>query len=194
MKKSVKVTPLILTAPVFVVGTYNELGESDAMPVSWAGICNSEPPCIAFSVRKHRQTCLNMLQNGCSTLGVPTEELITAVDYFGLVSGKTEKHKIRNAKLTEVKAQSVNAPYIDEMPLILECKLVHTYEMNSHYQFIDEIVAIQADSEYLDEKSSVCSEKIKPVVWNDTDYSYYKTGEKLGKSFHIGKEILKAND
>ncbi|HVJ49150.1 flavin reductase [Desulfitobacterium sp.] len=34
----------------------------------------------------------------------------------------------------------VDAPYVREFPLILECRLIHTVDIGLHTQFIGEIV------------------------------------------------------
>lgn len=44
----------------------------------------------------------------------------------------------------------VNAPYIQEFSLILECKFVHTFELGLHTQFDWEIMDVKVDESVLD--------------------------------------------
>jgi transposase-like protein len=50
------------------------------------------------------------------------------VDYFGLVSGR-DTDKFAATKLTPVKSDLVDAPFVKEFPLVLECKLVELFEL-----------------------------------------------------------------
>ena len=52
MKKSLGAKTLVYPTPVFVVGTYDKAGKPNAMTAAWGGICCSQPPCVAVSLRK----------------------------------------------------------------------------------------------------------------------------------------------
>jgi len=51
------------------------------------------------------------------------------------MSGR-EVDKFKEKNLTPVKSSLVDAPYVAEFPMILECKLIHDYEIGLHTQFI----------------------------------------------------------
>jgi flavin reductase (DIM6/NTAB) family NADH-FMN oxidoreductase RutF len=46
----------------------------------------------------------------------------------------------------------VDAPYVNEFSLILECRLVKVVELGLHTQFIGEILDVKADDAVLDDK------------------------------------------
>ncbi|WP_243685449.1 flavin reductase [Methanosarcina barkeri] len=75
-----------------------------------------------------------------------------------------------------------------EFPVVLECKLLHNFEIGLHTIFVGEILDIKADESVLDEKGNPDIEKIKPVIYNPGSRDYYGIGCKLGKAFSIGKE------
>src|SRR5208283_3526259 len=52
MKASLGAKTLVYPTPVFVVGTYDKDGKPNVMTASWGGICYSQPPCVAVSLRK----------------------------------------------------------------------------------------------------------------------------------------------
>jgi flavin reductase (DIM6/NTAB) family NADH-FMN oxidoreductase RutF len=52
MNISLGAKTLIYPAPVLVVGTYDKDGKPNVMTASWGGICCSQPPCVAVSLRK----------------------------------------------------------------------------------------------------------------------------------------------
>ena len=107
------------------------------MTAAWAGICCSNPPCVAVSLQKSRYTYENIVEQKAFTLNIPSEVLVKVVDYLGITSGR-KSDKFAVAGLTPVKSTLVNAPYIEEFPMILECKLLQTVEIGSHTQFIGE--------------------------------------------------------
>ncbi len=52
MKKSLGADTLIYPTPAWVVGTYDKEGKPNLMTIAWGGICCSQPPCLAISLRK----------------------------------------------------------------------------------------------------------------------------------------------
>lgn len=83
----------------------------------------------------------------------------------------------------------VYAPYVDEFPLVLECKVIHTHKIGLHTQFIGEIIDIKADESVIGEKGPEVA-RIKPFLWApDHGRGYYGVGQYLGKAFSIGKDL-----
>ena len=91
--------------------------------------------------------------------------------------------------LTPVKSDLVDAPYVKEFPLILECKLIHTIEVGLHTQFIGEIVDVKADESVLGEKGIPDIEKVRPILFGPEIRTYHGIGKYLGQAFSIGREI-----
>jgi flavin reductase (DIM6/NTAB) family NADH-FMN oxidoreductase RutF len=97
--------------------------------------------------------------------------------------------KFRATGLTAVKSDLVDAPYVKEFPLIIECKVLKIVEIGLHTEFIGEIMDVKADSSVLDEKNLPDIEKVKPIIWNPAGMAYHKVGKPVGQAFAIGKEI-----
>ena len=85
----------------------------------------------------------------------------------------------------------MDAPYVREFPFILECRLIHTYEIGLHTQFIGEILDIKANEDVLDDKGNLAIEKIKPIAYTPEYGYYFGLGKELGKAHSIGKRINK---
>lgn len=186
MKKSIGAKVLAMPSPVWVVGTYGENDVPNIMTAAWAGICCSVPPCVAVSLQKSRATYENILKRKAFTINIPSGQQVTETDYVGLVSGKNVD-KFTAAHLTAVKGEFVDAPYVDEFPLILECRLIQSFELGVHTQFIGEIVDVKAEDKVLNEKGIPTIEKVLPFVYSATDMIYYQIGEQLGKAHSMGK-------
>jgi flavin reductase (DIM6/NTAB) family NADH-FMN oxidoreductase RutF len=83
----------------------------------------------------------------------------------------------------------VDAPYIKEFPVVIECKVLHTLEIGLHTQFIGEIVDIKAEESVLDEQGMADILKVQPLIFDTNQGAYYSIGERIGKAFSIGKRM-----
>lgn len=188
MKVSIGPKPFIQPNPVLVIGSYDQNGTPNIMTVAWGGICCSVPPCVAISPARSARTCENIMASQAFTVNIPSTSFVEETDYVGIYSGKKE-NKFESLGLTPVKSQAVNAPYIAEFPFILECKVIHSYEIGLNtQQFIGEIVDIKAEEEILGENRLPDIRKVQPFVYDEVGQDYYKTGELLAKAFSIGKK------
>jgi flavin reductase (DIM6/NTAB) family NADH-FMN oxidoreductase RutF len=186
MKKSIGARTIIYPTPALIVGTYDKDGKANVMTAAWSGICCSQPPCIAVSLRKATYTYGNIVERRAFTVNVASEKYIKEADYFGIASGKGED-KFAASGLTPVRSDLIDAPYVKEFPFVLECKLIHTIEIGLHTQFIGEIVDIKADDSVLGEDGIPDIEKVKPIMFDPGISKYYGVGRFLGKAFSIGR-------
>jgi len=188
MKKSIGAKTLVFPTPAWVVGTYDPQGRPNVMTAAWGGICCSVPPCVQVSLRKATYSHGNITLSKAFTVNVPSEKYIREVDYFGMVSGKsTDKFKVSG--LTPVKSELVNAPYIQEFPLVLECRVIETVEIGLHTQFIGEIMDVKADEAVLNQNGLPDIEMVNPVIYSPENRAYHGVGRKLGQAFTLGREI-----
>ncbi|WP_315071050.1 flavin reductase family protein [uncultured Clostridium sp.] len=185
MKKSLGAKTLMYPTPVLVVCTYDDEGKPNAMTAAWGGICCSSPPCVAVSLRKATYSYGNLMLNKAFTINIPSEEYIKQADYFGIASGKTED-KFAKTGLTPIKSNIVDAPYISEFPINLECKIVQINELGLHTQFVAEILDVKIDETIENKAEQPLIEQIKPLIF--ADGSYYSVGEQIAKAFSIVKD------
>lgn len=190
MKKSLGPRTMIYPTPVWVVGTYDKEGKPNAMTIAWGGICCSKPPCVAVSIRSATYSYGNIMERKAFTLNVPSESYLREADYFGLVSGRNAD-KFSATGLTPVKSDLVDAPYLKEFPLVLECKVIHTFEIGLHTQFIGEVIDVKADEAVLGEQGIPDIGKVKPFVFSPEVRSYHAIGGHIGNAFSAGKEFRK---
>jgi len=188
MKKSLGAHTLVYPTPVFVVGTYDEAGQPNVMTASWGGICCSQPPCVAVSLRKATCTHGNIVARKAFTISIPSEEHVKQADYFGLVSGRNVD-KFAESGLTPVKSDRVDAPYVKEFSLIVECRLVHTFELGLHTQFVGEVMDVKAEESVMAGAGLVDIKKVKPLAFAPDSRGYYGMGKFIGKAFSIGEKV-----
>ncbi len=188
MKKSLGSKTLVYPTPVWCVGSYDKEGKSNIMTIAWGGICCSKPACVTISLRKATYTYKNIMDRKAYTINVPSEKYAKEVDYFGMVSGR-KADKFAATGFTPAQSEHVDAPYIEEFPMILECKVIHTHEIGLHTQFIGEIMDVKVDDSVLGENGIPDVGKVKPIIYTPEIQGYLGVGRYLGKAFSIGKQI-----
>jgi flavin reductase (DIM6/NTAB) family NADH-FMN oxidoreductase RutF len=186
MKKSIEKKTALFTHPVLIIGSYDEKKTPNIATVSWGGICCSEPPSVAISLRKQRHTYQNIMLNKSFTVNIPSDKYVRESDYAGIISGKNE-NKFETTGLTPVDSGIVNAPYIEEFPLSLLCKVINMIELGSHTQFIGEIMDILADEDIMNEDGLPDIKKSAPFIYDTLSRSYYKTGDRMISAYTIKK-------
>ena len=188
MKKSIGPKTIVYPAPVLVVGTYDSEKQPNAMVAAWGGICCSQPPCVTVSLRKATYSYASIVRRQAFTVSIPADSQVKEADYFGIASGR-DVNKFQTSGLTPVASDTVDAPYIEEFPFVLECKVLHTLEIGLHTQFIGEILDMKCDEEFLTEDGTPDIEKVKPIVYEPVNRRYFRMGNFLAKAFSVGKEI-----
>jgi flavin reductase (DIM6/NTAB) family NADH-FMN oxidoreductase RutF len=184
MKTSLGAKTLLYPTPVLVVGTYGENDQPNVMTAAWGGICCSKPPCVSVSLRKATLTYSNILANKAFTISIPGEEQVKLADYFGMVSGKTT-NKFEQSGVSPVKSGLVNAPFVDEFPVVLECRLKETLELGLHTMFVGEILDVKANSDIIDANGVIEIDKLKPVCFAPESRNYHRIGDVALKAFSV---------
>lgn len=180
----------LLPTPVWVIGTYDKNNKPNVMTAAWAGICCSDPPAVMVALRKATYTYGNILERKAFTVNIPSGKYMEEADYFGMVSGRnTDKFAL--TKLTPAKSALVDAPYIEEFPLIVECKLIHNFEIGLHTMFVGEIMDVKADESILGKTDLIDMSKLQPFSFVGANTKYYSTGKELGKAFSVGEKFKK---
>jgi flavin reductase (DIM6/NTAB) family NADH-FMN oxidoreductase RutF len=188
MKKSLGAKALVYPTPVWVVGTYDRKGRPNGMTAAWGGICCSKPPCVYVALQKTRYSYANIAERRAYTVSVPSEKHARQADYFGIASGRTTD-KFAATGLTAVRGDLVDAPFVAEFPLVLECSVIETVEIGLHTQFIGEIMDVKADEAILADNGLPDIEKVAPIVYGPEVRSYHGIGRYLGRAFEMGKNI-----
>ena len=187
MKKSLGARTIAFPTPAWAVATYDSGGKANAMVVAWGGICCSKPPCVAVSLRKATHTYGSISQRQAFTVNIASASQVAALDFFGIHSGR-KIDKFAATGLTPVRSDLVDAPLIEEFPMALECRVLHTLEIGLHTQFVGEILDVKVDESVLGEDGLDVA-ALAPFTYAPEVREYRAIGESLGKAFSIGREI-----
>ncbi len=185
MRKSLGAKTMMYPMPVLMIATYNEDGSVDVMNAAWGGIETDNR--IGMCLSDDHKTTKNILRTKEFTVSFGTESAVKACDYLGLVSGNKVKDKFEKSGLTSSKADKVNAPIINELPIAIECKLVAYDEETCH--LVADIVNINVDDMYVKEDGKIDVEKVGIITYDSSNHKYIKLGNIVADAFKIGREI-----
>ncbi len=179
---------LLAPAPPALVSC-GDLENHNVLTAAWTGIVNSEPPMTYVSIRPQRYSHGIIKERGEFVINLPTEAIVKATDLCGVKSGR-DVDKFALAGLTAEPSNLVAAPGIAECPISLECKVREIYSLGSHDMFLADIVAVDVDPKYVDEKGALHMGKAGLLAY--AHGSYYGLGKQLGTfGFSVRKKPLK---
>lgn len=176
-KRQFKPGNLLYPVPAVLVSAADKDGNSNLITVAWAGTICSDPPMLSISVRPERYSYHMIRETGEFVVNLTTEELVRAVDFCGVKSGR-DTDKWKETGLTPEKASVVNVPLVRQSPVNLECRVLRVDELGSHHMFIAQVVAVDVDEKYMDEKDQFHLSAAKLLAYSHG--RYYGLGECLG--------------
>ena len=160
--------------------------KSNIITVAWTGILNTNPAMCYISVRPERYSHDIIKENGEFVINLTTEKLSRATDWCGVISGRN-RDKFKEMKLTKEKGNFVKAPLIKESPVSVECRVKEIIPLGSHDMFVAEVLSIDADEKYIDEKGAFDRSKCNLMAY--ANGGYYTLGKKIGKfGFSVQKK------
>lgn len=152
------------------------------MNAAWGGIDLDDQ--INMCLSAGHKTVKNLLITKAFTVSMATVEQMVACDYVGIVSGNREPDKFVKAGFHATKSEFVNAPLIDELPMVIECELISYDPKTCH--LVGRIVNVSADESILDKKGKIDPSKLRPIIFDPVHNDYLVIGEKVGNAFKDG--------
>ena len=186
MKKNFGNKNWMFPMPVLMIGTYGEDGTSDVMNAAWGGISLEDE--ITICIDTSHKTWANIAARKAFTVAFGTSDTVTQCDYLGIVSGNKTPDKVAKSGFTVMKSAFVDAPVINELPLVLECKLVSMNKDNCNV--VGKIVNCAVEESALTDGKPDAA-KMKPICFDTCAHTYRIMGETVAKAFSCGKALIK---
>ena len=189
MKKNLGVVQAVYPMPVLMVAAYDENGKVNVMNAAWGMICNSDR--IALFIDEDHKTTQNLLKTRAFTVALADRDHMDVADFFGIATGNKMDDKFERTGYHAVKSAFVNAPIIEEFPVVMECELADVVENESFYCIVGRIVNTAAEEAVLDEKDKVDPAKLQALIFDQFRHGYYVSGEQVGKAWNAGAALMK---
>ena len=189
MKKNLGVVPAVYPMPVLMVAAYDETGKVNVMNAAWGMICNMDR--IALFIDEDHKTTQNILKTKAFTVSIADRDHMDVADFFGIATGNKMPDKFERTGYHAVKSSFVNAPVIEEFPVVMECELAEIAENESFYCVVGKIVNTAADEKVLSENGKVDPAKLKALIFDQFQHGYYVTGEQAGQAWNAGAGLMK---
>ncbi len=183
MRKNLGSKAAIFPMPVLMVGTYDKEGNVDVMNAAWGMMADMNE--VILNLTETHKTVKNIKETGCFTVSIADSLHTKEADYCGIVSGNNTPNKFQKSGLTAIKSEFVNAPIIDDFPIVMECKLKEF----TNYGVVGEIVNVSVDEKILDSDEKIDSSKIHALIYDTFNHGYYEVGNKVGQAFHDGQKL-----
>ena len=172
MKKNFGPRAWLYPMPVLVIGSYGE-------NAAWGGISLEDR--ISICVDDAHKTTANVLARKAFTVHVADVKNLVACDYVGCVSANKTPDKLAKTGWTVTKSAFVDAPVIEDLPMVLECELVG-YD-KSDCRMVGRIVNVGIDEAVLTADGKV---DVAPIAFDPVNHVYHRLGEAVGAAFKSG--------
>lgn len=188
MRTKLNITEGIFPMPVLMVATYNEDGSVNVMNAAWGTM--QERGTVALNLTETHKTVKNIKARGAFTVSIADAAHVVEADYFGVESGNRTGGKFARSGLTASKAETVDAPVINEFPLCLECEFVEYQDGKYGCGVIGRVVNVTADdSVMVDGKVNISL--VNAIAFDPYTHGYYKVAERVGEAFKDGLKLKK---
>lgn len=185
--KSFPPKPWLLPQPVIIIGTYDAEGRPNAMNAAWTGTWDMREIMVSLgphATLDHLRRCPDF------TIGFATTDTLREADYVGIVSAHRDPDKMARTGWTSQRAQLVEAPVFDPLPMTLECRVKRRLdESETGCYVIAEVLNIQAHERYLAPDGKPDVQAMRLITFDPIHNTYIRLGDTVGRAFHDGKEL-----
>ena len=144
MGTKLNITEGIFPMPALMIGTYNEDGSVNVMNAALGTM--QEWDIVALNLTETHKTVQHIKAQGAFTVSIADAAHMVEADYFGVESGNRVTDKFARSGLTASKAETVDAPVINEFPICLECQFIEYQDGEYGCGVIGKMVNVTAAS------------------------------------------------
>ena len=179
--------PLMYPMPVVMVGA-NVGDKPNFMPVAWCGVVNGTPPMISVAIGYGQYTLQGIRQGMAFSANIPSTDLVVEADYCGITHG-SQADKTEVCRFEVFYGTVDGAPFIEQCPINMGCKVVQMLDLGSNWLVIGRIEETQVSESCLTDGKPDPG-KIRPMTYAGTPRpQYLAPGEFLARAFNVGREL-----
>ena len=183
-RKDFGVKTYLYPQPVIILAAYDESGLPNAMNAAWGAISDYKE--LSICLTKSHKTVQNILKIKDFTVSPGVKSQVAACDYVGIITGNKVENKLEKCHWHTHKAEHVNAPIIEELPLTLECRFI-SYDDDTGI-LRGEIINVSADESILT-NGAIDTDKLEVISFDPANNKYLLVKEVVGEAFREGRKI-----
>ena len=145
---------------------------------------------VALNLTETHKTVQDIIERGAFTVSIADAAHVTEADYFGVESGNRVPDKLARSGLTSSKAETVDAPVINEFPLCLECEFIEYQDGKYGCGVIGKVVNVTADESVI-VNGEIDISLVNAIAFDPYTHGYYKGAERVGEAFKDGLHYKK---
>jgi flavin reductase (DIM6/NTAB) family NADH-FMN oxidoreductase RutF len=188
MKAKLGPIALIYPIPIALAGA-NVKGRANFATIGDCGIMGLNPALVYISLHVDHYTTKGVLENHAFSINFPPSELLSLVDYCGIVSGrqvdKSTLFKVFYGELGSV-------PMIEECRVNLECRVVKGFRIEQRQVLVGRVVQTYIDPAFVEEQDGrhvvADMQQLDPIIYA-LDNRYYRIGDSIGVGYQEGRSI-----
>ena len=188
MRTKLKITEGIFPMPVLMIATYNDDGSVNVMNAAWGTM--QERGTVALNLSEDHKTVQNIKARGAFTVSIADAAHVVEADYFGVESGNHAPDKFARSGLSASRAETVDAPVINEFPLCLECEFIEYQDGEYGCGVIGKVVNVTADERVMKD-GKVDISLVNAIAFDPYTHGYYRVTERVGEAFRDGLRLKK---
>lgn len=188
MRTKLNITEGIFPMPVLMVATYNDDGSVNVMTAAWGTMQARDT--VALCLSETHKTVSNIKARGAFTVSIADSAHVVEADYLGVESGNKTADKFARSGLSASKAESVDAPVINEFPICLECKFIEYDDSEYGCGVIGKVVNVTANESVMVD-GRIDMSLVNAIAFDPYTHGYYKVTERVGEAFRDGLKLKK---
>ncbi len=189
MKKDLGVVQAVYPMPVLMVAAYDANEKVNVMNVAWGQICSMDK--VILFIGEGKKTWLNIKESKAFTVALADEDHVDVADFFGIATGNKMDDKFERTGYHAVKSDKVNAPIIEEFPVVMECELLEFVDTEYVSGVVGKIVNVKAEEKVLGDNGKVDPAKLQALMFDQFQNGYYSTGKKIAQAWNAGVGLMK---
>ncbi|MCM1345311.1 MAG: flavin reductase [Muribaculaceae bacterium] len=146
---------------------------------------------IALFIDEEHKTTKNIHAVKAFTVSLADSGHMAEADFFGIASGNKMEDKFERTGYHARKSDFVNAPVIEEFPVVMECELAEVVDTENLHAVVGRIVNAAAEETVLSENGKVDPAKLSALIFDQFQSGYYVSGEKVGQAWNDGAGLMK---
>jgi len=178
--------PMLPPSQAVITSVRGKPGDPDELSVLWTFVVNGDPAQIGVAAGDEHIAGGLIALHKEFVLNVPTASMIHGFDVIDFSSGKPGD-KFARSGFTRGQATVVNAPTVNEAPIQLECRVLHTLRVPPmRTLFVAEVLATTVHDGICDADGRLRPESAAFFGMAAGCGEFYTLGQKVG---HIGQSV-----